>query len=43
MRALVVMVLAFAFVVWDIRQNNGHYTFAIQTSVDRFAHEVGLL
>ena len=40
MRFALAAVVAFGILVWDIRQNNGHYTRQLNASIDDIAREV---
>ena len=42
MRMVVVMILAFAFLSWDIGKNHGRYTYALHASLNDMARVVGL-
>jgi hypothetical protein len=40
MRPVLVAVLAFGFLVWDMSRNQGRYTHAMTASVDDFTRQI---
>jgi hypothetical protein len=43
MRLVLLIVLLFVFLAWDIAENNGHYTHMISGEIDDLGGQIGLL